>query len=462
MLTRWLTFTAFLAGSANPQRAATGPGTLTVAPTCRVRGHPEVALTLICGDGKNTGVVPHWHTPFGDLQTPGFHSNLDPVFMHRDGSLAVPNSSGLHSGLYYCLLQDPEGTTLWPYELHIGYNNEKDREHSEHERGSSCGAFRFRREVWPEQGKQAAVSDGQFAGAVAASVLLTFVLGFSAGALSRAHVLRCLGAVFSRVQSPRRQRSQADTPDHGSEVAMATLPPVYNNQAFEMGQVWDNVTMETTISSTSSSPPAKPQRSFRHKRQELQETTAYLERYEDKYSEDGEEEDGREGREEKRKWRQEEEEAGQQENRSREDGEQTRGSEEEAGSNEEKGSDEKREEEEVISRDSQESSTETEEEETGSKKGGIIGGGGGEASHPPPCPGRRSRIIRLYQYDEDGQRYCHLPDPPDDPAPPHRLKHRSASLTRLNAIMAAASAGPLDTRKTEGERDNRPHFHMDI
>lgn len=103
--------------------------------------------------------------------------------MHQDGSLVVPNSSGLHSGLYYCLLRHTEGTTLWPYELHVGHNKEKNRED-----------LRFRRDAAPEgeeQG-QAGVSDGMFAGAVAASVLLTFVLGFGAGALTRARVLRCV------------------------------------------------------------------------------------------------------------------------------------------------------------------------------------------------------------------------------------------------------------------------------
>ena len=58
--------------------------------------------------------------------------------------------------------------------------------------------------------------------------------------------------------------------------------------------------------------------------------------------------------------------------------------------------------------------------------------------------GRRSRVIRLYQYDDEGHRYSHLPSPASievDPAP--RLKQRSLSLTRLSSIMAAATAGPL-------------------
>ncbi|XP_071343919.1 uncharacterized protein [Trachinotus anak] len=528
MLTRWLTFTALLAGSANQQTAAAGQGTVTIAPTCRVKGQPEEELTLNCGDGENAGVVQYWHTPFGDLQTPGLHSKLDPVFMHHDGSLVVPNSSRLHSGLYYCLLRHTEGTTLWPYQLHIGYNNQKNQEHNEYEQGSSCDTVRLRRDVGPERDEQAGVSDGHFAGAVAASVLLTFVFGFSAGALTRAHVLRCLGAVSTRVRSLRQQQRQTDTLDHGSEITMTTVPPMYDNEAFVMGQVQDYP-----------SPPAKPQRSFRHKREEHQETTAYLEGCdymkeeekrleeedggrtleekskgegeaeeevenerefsglyllgeggggqtetdEDKCSEDGEEKDGRESKEDNKESG-EEEETDEQENRSWEDGEESR-SEDEAGGNKEKGSDEKREEEEGwkeekegadgekkgeedIWRDSQQSSTETDDEETGSKKqedtekNGIMRGG--EALSSPPCPARRSRVIRLYQYDEDGQRYCHLPDPTtDDPVPPPRLKQRSVSLTRLNAIMAAASSGPLCTTETGGEgREERPTFHMDI
>lgn len=46
-----------------------------------------------------------------------------------------------------------------------------------------------------------------------------------------------------------------------------------DNEAFEMKPA------ETTVSSTALSPPSKPQRSFRNKPQDEQETTAHLDRY---------------------------------------------------------------------------------------------------------------------------------------------------------------------------------------
>lgn len=147
---------------------------------------PHLYLLLL----SCAGVVQYWHTPFGDLHTPGSHSKLDPVVMHHDGSLLVPNTSALHSGLYYCLLQHTEGTTLWPYELHVGHDGQNLQELGEYERSSHCAAFRFRRDTGSEAAKQAGVSAELFAGAVAASVLLTFVLGFSIGALSRTRVFR--------------------------------------------------------------------------------------------------------------------------------------------------------------------------------------------------------------------------------------------------------------------------------
>ncbi|KAI3353612.1 hypothetical protein L3Q82_004807 [Scortum barcoo] len=406
MLTGWLIFAALLAALASPKNAARPQ---SAAPTCRVKGHPGAELTLHCGDGKKAGVVQFWHTPFGDLQTSDSSTELDPVFKLQDGSLVVPNASVLHSGLYYCLLQDTVGTTLWPYELHIGQKNQENQqnqENREYGQQSSHDAFRCRRDVGSE-GRQA-VSDGQFAGAVAASVLLTFVVGFTAGALSRTHVLRCLGAVTIRLRSPRQRLQQTDTAGHGSEVTMVTLPPRYHSHASDVDQV--------TVSSTSSPPPVKPQRSFRNKQDKEQETTAYLEGCDHKeeqeeleeqeeeqeqeeeeeqeeqeeerefsglylLGEDGgsqsetEEEDGGESRE-KKEWRQEEEE----EEESEQDGGERS---EDAGSSKEKDEDDREE--------------ESEEDETGSRKKEN------NTTEPqaPPLSSHRSRVIRLYQYDED-------------------------------------------------------------
>lgn len=294
---------------------------------------------------------------------------------------------------------------------------------------------------------------------------------------------------------------------------MITLTPMYNNQAFEMEQV------------AASSPPAKPQRSFRTKREDEQETTAYLERCDymeeerriegvvvgrrleernegydgeteeekikfylledgegqtetddDKFSEEGGEINRREstenkGMEETKEWRQEKEveKEDEQQSRSKEGGKGNKKNEEEVGGNE-KGRDVKRVEEEGWREDKEDGENESRGEdrasdicsrdETGSKKEEVMKSGIIEGE-PVSSPPRRSRVIRLYHYDDDGQRYCHLPEPtPDEPGPAPRLRHRSVSLTRLSAIMAAASAGPLDTRETGGE--DRPHFQMEI
>ncbi|KAK2846567.1 hypothetical protein Q5P01_009566 [Channa striata] len=517
MLFRWLTVTAFLAGAAHQQRTVIGQGGVSVAPTCKVKGHPDVELTLLCGDGKKAGVVWYWHTPFGELQTPGFYSEMDPVVLHPDGSLVITNSSSLHSGLYYCLLQHTEGTTLWPYELSVGHDHQSIQEHGEHGQSSSCATFRFRRDVVPEGEKQEGPSDQEFAGAVAASVLLTFALGFSAGALSRTHVLRCLGALTMRLQSPQQQ---SDTGARDPEVTMTTLPPMY--QASEVGQVWDDnsvnsASADTTISSTASSPPVKPQRSFRHKQEEQQETAAYLEgcdnmeeeersmedagagrsvdkenkvceregdeaeegKREFRCSQDGgnrsemdehkcsEEKDEGEGREEKEEWEQENEGTGnEEERREREEeaegnGEKTRNEQgdEEDGWREGKDGEERGDED--ICGDSEKPSTETETEGNETQEDTVKRGITETGEAAMSSPSRRSRVIRLYQYDEQGRRYAHLPDPtPEDPVP--RPRQRTVSLTRLNTIMTAASAGPLDVGATGGEEDERTHFHMDI
>ncbi|KAM4565790.1 uncharacterized protein PAE49_009674 [Odontesthes bonariensis] len=481
MLTGWLTLTAILVGSANPGNAASGSGALTMAPSCRVKGQPEAELTLNCGDGKRTGVVQYWHTPFGELQVPGFHAGLDPVFMRHDGSLVIPNSSLLHSGLYYCLLQHTGGAALWQYELHVGPNHQNSQEHGKYEQANRCAALRVRRNAASAEERQAGVSDGLFAGAVAASVLLTFVVGFSAGALSRTHVLRCLGAVTMRLQSLQRRPRPADTPDHSSQVTMTTMSPTYTNRALETEEKRKDdsanyATLERVL--TTPSPPAKPKRSFRHKREE--EGTAYLERgdYTEEERKDGEDvaQRGVEGGNGERKEEEERETSvfylledkvsqteTDEDKRSEDRIDLSLEEEESAGVQEirnKDGGDDAEQKLEEVKEKLEESSTETEEEEGSSKNEDTMSK---DISEEPssPAPRRGRRVIRLYQYDEDGQRFCHLPDAtPEASGPAPRCKQRSLSLTRLSAIMAAASAGPLERRETGGEE--RPHFHMEI
>lgn len=104
--------------------------------------------------------------------------------MQHEGSLVLSNISGVHSGLYYCLLQHADGITLWPHELHVS------QESSGCDQPSSRGAGRPGRDAGPGTERQGAGSDGLFTGAVVGSVLLTFAVGFSAGALCRSRVLR--------------------------------------------------------------------------------------------------------------------------------------------------------------------------------------------------------------------------------------------------------------------------------
>ncbi|XP_017293493.1 cyclin-dependent kinase 11B [Kryptolebias marmoratus] len=615
MLTRWLTFMAFLAGSANARSVDSGRRAPTVAPTCRVKGQPEVELVLGCGDGKYEGVVQFWHTPFGDLQPSALHTGLDSVFVHHDGSLVIPTSGLHHSGLYYCVLQHTEGSTLWPYELHVNPNN-RDAD-GKHEQDDSCAALRSRRSRRSETDEEKQVPDGVFAGAVVASVLLTFVVGFSAGALTRSHVLRCLRAVTARLRSRKQRRRQADMTDHSSQVTVTTLPPMYESHALETETMRNESPtcrqVETRVSVTTPSPPAKPKRSFRHQKEEEPEATAYLEGCdytkeekmevagrgmgeikegsdeetkeeeettqssfyledegtqsetdEDKSIDEREEKHGRESREEKhggesreekdggdsreekhgRESREEkhggesreekdggdsrEEKHGREsreekhggESREEKDGGDSREEKHGRESREEKHGGESREEkdggdsrEEKHGRESREEKHggESREEKDGGdsreekhgresreeKHGGESreekdGGDSREEKHgresreekhggeraersseneetamrngppegeaPSSAPRRRSRVIRVYQYDEDGQRYGHLSGPGSEaPEPAPRLKQRSLSLTRLNAIMAAAAAGPMDVRESE-----KPHFHMEI
>ncbi|XP_051933598.1 uncharacterized protein LOC127608521 [Hippocampus zosterae] len=373
------------------------PKVLMVAGTIVVIGHPQAEMTVKCSDNGNaTGVVVYWHTPFGPLFTPGLHTKQDPVHMSQDGSLVVHDLSDLHQGLYYCLLQhDDGGSELFPYQLHM------------HTQDGGRGS-RFRRGLE----KQDAVSDELFTGAVTMAVLLTFIFGFSAGALSRTNILRCMKAVTKRLPSARQH-----TPD-------ITMTPLTS---------WPSSPSSPSSLLSLSSPPAKPQRSFRDKQgQDGKEVgnlrTTYLEACNHV--------DDREGRrasgggivdEKRRRCKKEQEENVQEDgsyNGMMEKGERGEGDDENGGGKKNEDDRKNRNDEDVTSQSSQSENADQNREEESSS------------------PHRPSRVIRVYQYDQDGLRYGHLSDP--DPNPLPKLKQRSVSLTHLNAIMAAASSGPMD------------------
>ncbi|XP_013888257.1 uncharacterized protein LOC106535731 [Austrofundulus limnaeus] len=510
MLTRWLTFMAFLAGSANSRSADSDWRAVTVVSICRVKGQPEVELILNCGDGKHEGWVQFWHTPFGDLQPSSGHTSS--VFVHHNGSLVIPRPGRLHSGMYYCVLQHSERSTLWPYELHVGYIDQNTDDKNEQD--NSCAAHRTKTSVRNE-GVKDGVSDGMFVGAVVASVLVTFVVGFSAGALTRSYVLRCWHAVIMRLRSPKQRRRQADMPDHSSQVII-TLPPMHESHTFETETTCDESSIcgnvGSRVSVTTPSPPAKPKRSFRNREEKMRDA-AYLEGCD--YTEERMEEAGgsvgaiKEGSDEEEtpqsffcledeelqsetdedkiiderkekeetgggmgacKWSDEEETTQRffylddEELQSETDEDKITDGEKEAATDEQ----EKRSEEEVGGEKEEEKTEEVKEtercEELDQSSAGAERGGENkettmedEAATSSSAP--RRRVIRVYQYDEEGQKYCHLPDPgPEGPEPVPKLRQRSLSLTRLNAIMAAAAAGPMEARESE----EAPHFHMEI
>lgn len=266
------------------------------------------------------------------------------------------------------------------------------------------------------------------------------------------------------------------------QVAITTLSPVYDNDAFETEVMQDNSltcgNVAARMSVTTPSPPAKPKRSLRHKKEKEPDATAYLEGC-DCTKEEMEVAGGSMGgiKKECDEEAPEEEETTPSSFYLEDEGAQSE-TDQDASLEDSKETDEAPGEQnrskEEARREENEGEQNTEEvkeagrceeldRSTGAERSSEIeettrnDSTEGEASSP--APRRRSRIIRVHQYDEDGQRYCHLPDPgSESPEPAPRLKQRSLSLTRLNAIMAAATAGPMDARASEATS----HFHMEI
>lgn len=64
-------------------------------------------------------------------------------------------------------------------------------------------------------------------------------------------------------------------------------------------------------------------------------------------------------------------------------------------------------------------------------------------------PKRVSRVIKLYNYDEDGNRYSHIKEPEDNPTP----RQRVMSLTRLQSIMNEVESPDFSTSRDSTEPD---------
>ncbi|XP_053729092.1 retinitis pigmentosa 1-like 1 protein [Synchiropus splendidus] len=236
-----LLLTTLLAGSVAPQPVGSEHGGPTAVAFIRVRGQQELRLT--CGGGE--GLVKSWLTPFGEVISPGQLG--DPVYMRPDGTLTLSRTSSLHSGRYHCLLQHQRGSTMFIYDLEVDPGN-----HQNQSKEISGRSRRRVRSVMPEN-----LEKGHLAASVAASLTMTFVVGFSFGALSRTPFSRCFEAITRRFKSPQRARRSSSL-DEDSDVTMATLPPTYDNQAFQ-------VECDGTVKHEEQFVPPKPQRSFRSK-----------------------------------------------------------------------------------------------------------------------------------------------------------------------------------------------------
>ncbi|KAL4646961.1 hypothetical protein GN956_G7706, partial [Arapaima gigas] len=167
---------------------------LGFSPPVTVRLPEGGALTLPC-----PGQLLYWQTPFGRWQKSDIQDSHTPVGVLGNGSLRVSLLSSHHAGLYYCLLQDSEDHRILSYRLApiVQARSRKRR-----------GA----------QGHGDAVPQNQFEVAVAVSVVITFVAGFSLGALSRSFLEHCL------------DRQKAIQAARGPTVRIHTLPVRYSKR----------------------------------------------------------------------------------------------------------------------------------------------------------------------------------------------------------------------------------------
>ncbi|KAG2456568.1 ELFN1 protein, partial [Polypterus senegalus] len=124
-------------------------------------------ITLHCRTLNRTGHLVYWQTPLGRLDTTShMSSNKATIMSEQDKSLRIKASSAHHQGLYYCFFSHSEG-------LFVTYYIVKVKE----------GKLRIRRAQLEEV--SAGITDARFVAAIAASVVVTFLVAFILGAFAR-------------------------------------------------------------------------------------------------------------------------------------------------------------------------------------------------------------------------------------------------------------------------------------
>ncbi|KAJ8368049.1 hypothetical protein SKAU_G00080770 [Synaphobranchus kaupii] len=254
-------------------------------------------------------------------------------------------------------------------------------------------------------GDQETVSDDHFVAAVVSAVLVTFLAGFALGAFSRTYLSECFQRLRRRRQQQRRNSGGVD---------MATLPWQYENNTFQKGGGPKDLSSSEAVPSASA-PPADA-----HSRRVPTEASANLGVAYMEGSDSGRESQG-----------EEEAQTGAVARGGGGGGPSTR-----------------------SAREPQGNDREASAEETD------------PASERSARTSKR-RVIKVYNYDEEGNKYGHVRDSQDESAP--GMKQRSLSLTRLNAIMASATATGFSREPSQGDTveqtdpgDSAPIFNLSI
>uniref|UniRef100_A0AAV2J7Z2 Uncharacterized protein n=1 Tax=Knipowitschia caucasica TaxID=637954 RepID=A0AAV2J7Z2_KNICA len=320
----------------------------------------------------------------------------------------------------------------------------------EEEHPEECGGRALAGVLWPQQRGQGSQQEvgvpwERLVGAVAASVLVTFVVGFSAGALGRTHVLRCLHAV----RRPTRQTQGPPVKPRRSFRPTSTVqPPIYleiyditdhnHSTKTEGGDRGGTETQggDRAETETQGGDGRETETEGGGRRETERGGDGGLETCDitDHCAKtQGGEKRGAGVRAAERGESQGGTETGRERGAIREEGgAETKAEDRGSGGGIEGGFAEKEGMEEGGAEEEEDWEEEEQEEGEAEK----------EQSDADASRGRRVRVIRVYQYDEEGQRYPHLSGAPA-PAPGPTVTPRSRSLSRLHAIMSAATEGPM-------------------